>query len=120
MESNIVKLSFINSTSDLCNQIERLTAIKEMQEEMLNDSLKTLAHTLEPSVLIKKVLHSLSGDEELKQSTLTTSLNFGANFLLDKIMLGKGIGFKGYLLNMALKKVASFIIAKKTAPKAEK
>jgi hypothetical protein len=120
MQSNIVKLSLVNSTSDLCNQIDRLTAIKEMQEEMLKDSLKTLAHTLEPGVLIKKALHSLSGDDELKQSTLKTSLNFGAQFLLDKVMLGKGVGLKVYLLNMALKKVASFIIAKKMVPEADK
>lgn len=120
MRANIVKLNNIKSTADLIYQIERLNAIKEAQEEMMKENLKALSHSLEPGILIKKALHKLSEDDELKQSSLKTTLNFGTQFLLDKIILGKGIGLKSYLLNMALKKVASFLIAKNTSAKAAK
>lgn len=114
MRSNIVKLNNINSTSDLIYQIERLNAIKDEQEEMMKEQLKALGHSLQPGVLIKKALHNLNEDGELKQSALKTSLNLGTQFLLDKVIFGRGFGLKSYFLNMALKKVASFIIAKNT------
>ncbi len=116
MRPNIIKPNRINSASDLISQIERLTTLKELQEEMLKENLKAMAHSLEPKVLLKKAMHKFSEDEELKQSTFKTTLNLGTQFLLDKLILGKGIGVKNYLLNMALKKVASLLIAKSKSP----
>jgi hypothetical protein len=120
MRTNIVKLNHVISASDLDNQIERLNTLKEAQEEMLKENLGALSHSLQPGVLFKKAIHKFSEDEELKQSTFKSTLNFGTQFLLDKIMLGKGIGIKGYLLNMALKKVATFLIGKNNTPSFKK
>jgi hypothetical protein len=116
MRENIVKLNRIESSVDLDTEIERLTLLKEQQEYMIKESLKSFSHMLSPGTVIKKTLFKMSEDEEVKQSALKTSLNMGAQFVLDKIMLRKGIGIKSYLLNMALKRVASFLITKNKIP----
>ncbi len=118
MRSNIVRLSQIDSVSDLINQMDRLNSIKEAQEDMLKETLEKLSNSLQPDVLFKKALHTFSEDTELKQDTFKTTLNLGAQFLLDKIMFRKGIGLKSYFLNIALKKVASFLITKSTTSSA--
>ncbi|MES2559382.1 MAG: hypothetical protein V4590_06555 [Bacteroidota bacterium] len=120
MRSNYADLNQVTSLSDLTNQIERLSLRKEMQEEMLKETMKALSHSVQPNVMLKKALSTLSRDDELKQNTLQAGLNFGSRFLLDKILLGSGVGLKKYLLNIALKKVASFLISRNTAPSSGK
>lgn len=119
MRSNIVKLNEINSVSDLNEQLDKLNSIRSFQEEMIIENFKAITHSLQPGVLLKKALHKVNEDSDLKKSALQTGLDLGARFLLDKILLRKGVGIKGYLLNLALKKVASLVIAKRTASSAK-
>jgi hypothetical protein len=120
MRTNVIRLSRIVSVSDLSAEIARLEVLKESQEEVLKDQLETFAHSINPGVMIKKAFRKMGEDETIKQSAIQSSLNLGAQFLLDKIMLRKGVGIKGYLLNMALKRIASFLISKRAAPAAGK
>ena len=113
---NIVRPAYINSTAGLSQEIARLQLQKEMDEQLLKDHLKEMVHCLQPGVIVKKAFGKLREDNAVQQSAVKTSLDFGAQFLLDKMMIRKGIGLKGYVMNMILKKVVSFVISKSKVP----
>ncbi len=120
MRLNIIKPRHITSSVDLKNQIDRLAELKEVQEELLKENIKSISHSLQPGNLLKRVIHKFDDDGKLSNNTLKASLSLGTNFLLDKIILGKGFGIKSYFLNIALKKAASFLISLKKSSTTER
>lgn len=115
-QKNIVKLAYITSAADLSEEIARLELQKEMQEELLKDNLRELSYFIQPGVILKRAFGKLKDDTELQQNAVKTSLNLGAQFLLDKLMLRKGTGLKSYFMNMVLKRIVSFVINKSNTP----
>lgn len=119
-QKNIVKLAYISSASDLSEEIARLELQKEVQEQLLKDNLKELSCFVQPGAVLKRAFGKMKEDSELQQNAVKASLDLGAQFLLDKLMLRKGMGVKSYFVNMALKKIASFVIGKSKVPSFDK
>jgi hypothetical protein len=115
-QKNTVRLAYISSFSDLSQEIARLEIQKELQEQLLQDNLKELAYNVQPGVFLKRAFGKLKENNEVQQSVVKASLDLGAQFILDKLMIRKGLGLKSYLANMVLKKVVSFVISKSKAP----
>ena len=112
MRSNTVKLNKVTNATDLQLQIMKLNALKAEQEMLIKHDLKVLSYALQPATILKKTINNITHDNEIQQDALKTTLNIGSSFLLDKILFRKGAGIKAYILNAALKKVASYFIDK--------
>lgn len=115
-QKNIIKLAYISSATDLAEEIARLEVQKETQEDLLKDNLRELAYFMQPGAILKRTFSKIKEDTEMQQNAVKSSLNFGAQFLLDKLMLRQGMGIKSYFVNMALKRIVSFVISKSNTP----
>lgn len=107
------------TSTEIRHRMMQLKYAIEDQENMLVHDVKELYYKLRPSTIIKNAVKDLSADREFKKDAMKETLTFGSSFLLDKVMLSRGSGLKKYLLNMGLKKLAAYFIAKKSASATE-
>jgi len=103
----------ITNSTELKYKIQQLQAKLYQQEERIKHTVKEIHYSFHLSNLVKSAVHNLNEDPEFKGNALEAALNFGGQFLLDKIMFRKGTGIKGYLVNAGLKKLLSAVISGK-------
>ena len=106
----------IHNVRDLRLQQALLQEILILQEAELRGCVKDIQQSLSLQNIIKNTVSGLGKDREFKSDAVGATLNFGAQFVLDKIMHKASSGIKGYILQAGLKKVLSFFISRnKTA-----
>jgi hypothetical protein len=99
----------ICSHSELMLQIMRLKAEKLEGEKELSYKFKELVYTFNPVSLVKKSIHDLADDTDVKYDLAKIGLNVGANFLIDQL-LGKNRSVKGFLSSLVVEKISSSYI----------
>jgi hypothetical protein len=102
----------IKNARDLRLHQALLQEIMILQEAELRECVKEIHNSLSVSHIIKNTVSDLGKDKEFKSDALGASLNFGAQFVLDKIMNRREKGIKGYILHAGLKKLVSYFISK--------
>jgi hypothetical protein len=102
----------IRNAHDLRMQVALLEELFQLQEAELRATVKEIHHSMSVSKIIKNTVSDLGKDKEFKSDALGASLNFGAQFVLDKFMNKREKGIKGYLIHAGLKKLLSFFIQK--------
>jgi hypothetical protein len=106
----------IKNVQDLRLQEALLQEILVLQEAELRASVRDISKSLSLSNVIKNTVSDLGKDKEFKSDALGATMNFGAQFMLDKFMNRREKGIKGYIIHAGLKKLLSFLIARnKTA-----
>lgn len=106
----------IKNVRDLQLQQALLQEILVLQEKELRITVREIHESLSISNIIKSTVSDLGKDKEFKGDAVGATMNFGAQFVLDKIMHKADRGIKGYILHAGLKKLLSFLISKnKTA-----
>ncbi|MBU2061999.1 MAG: hypothetical protein KKH44_09165 [Bacteroidetes bacterium] len=97
--------SEFNNTNDIALRIVELRLDKLRQEEELKISFSGLIEKFDPVQVMKKSLHEIVADKDVKDDLLKLGLNLGTNFIIEKV-LGKQ-SMKEYLNTLLVDKLAN-------------
>ena len=100
------KYGHINNHTQLMYTIMQLNASRAEQEEEVKYKLKELYYSFQPVTLLKKVLSNKNHGPEIKKNLAQSALSVGTDFLISKVFK-RGSSVKGYLLSLAMEKVAN-------------
>lgn len=100
--------SKINCSDDLSLRIAQLRIDKLKQEAELKIKFSEFAETLNPVLILKKSVHEMVVDKEVKDDLLKVGLNLGTNFIIEKVLGRKSV--KGYLSSVIVEKISTSLI----------
>ncbi len=86
------RVDYIENSKDLKKEIARLRALKAYQEDKIKLNVKHLKSSFAPANLVSEAASAvLEGARKPRtiESTLVTGLNWGLNFLTDKVIFRK-------------------------------
>jgi hypothetical protein len=99
----------INSYTELIWHISLLKEENIKQEEELKHKIKDFAYSLNPLNIIKNSLHKLTEDKEVQLDLTQVILNYGSNFIIEKIF-GNKRHIGSYLTKALIERLTSWLI----------
>ena len=93
--------------------IMQLNASRAEQEEEVKHKLKEIYYSFQPVTLLKNVLSNKTQGPEIKKNLVQSALAVGTDFLISKVFK-RGASVKGFLLSLAMEKVADYALSGKS------
>lgn len=107
------KYGHISNHTQLMYTIMQLNASRVEQEEEVKHKLKEVYYSFQPVTLLKNVFRNNTHGPEIKKNLSQSALSLGTSFLISKV-LKRGVSVKGYLLSLAMEKVADYALSGKS------
>lgn len=104
-----MKTNNITNHRELMIRIEQLKIESRQNEIELTNSVHEFVDGLNPVSIIKNSLHKLTHNDEIKKDVGSLGLNFGLDFLINKIF-GRSKTLKGFVGTLFLKGVSGTIL----------
>ena len=104
-----MKTNNITNHRELMIRIEQLKIESRQNEIELTNSVHEFVDGLNPVSIIKNSLHKLTHNDEIKKDAGSLGLNFGLDFLINKIF-GRSKTLKGFVGTLFLKGVSGTIL----------
>jgi hypothetical protein len=99
----------ITNDTELHQRIMHLNYLKEEQELLIKRNVREIAYSLQPSMVIKKIIKNFSDDNEATDDLKSMGLSLGRDFLIMKLF-GKGGTLKGFISSLLAKKATDYVI----------
>lgn len=106
------KYDHINNHTQLVYTIMQLNASRAQQEDEVKHKLKEIYYSFQPGELLKKIF-SKENKPKIQKNIAQSALSVGTNFLINKVFKSS-VSIKGYLLSLAMEKVADYAISGKS------
>lgn len=91
----------------------QVNAARAEQEEEVKHKLKEAYYSYKPLTLIKRAFKNKNQEAKNPKKLTQSVLTLGTNFLIGKV-LKRGLSVKGYLLSLAMEKVADYALSGKS------
>ena len=107
------KYHHITNHTQLMHTIMHVNASRVQQEQDMKYKLKEIYYSFQPAELLKKAFGNKGNDVEIPKGIAQSALVMGTNFLISKVFK-RGASVKGYLLSLAMEKVADYALSGKS------
>jgi len=99
----------IQNDTDLHHRIMQLNNLREEQELVIKRNVRELVYSLHPSMMLKNLVHKISGDSETKSDLKSVGLNLGKDFLISKVF-GRGGSIRGFISSLLVRKATDYVM----------
>jgi len=99
----------IKNDTDLHHRIMKLNNLREEQELVIKRNVRELVYSMHPSMMIKNLVHKISGDGETKSNLKSVGLSLGKDFLISKVF-GRGGSIRGFISSLLVRKATDYVM----------
>ncbi len=107
------KYGQISNHTQLMYAIMQVNASRVQQEDDLKHKIKEIYYSLQPAELLRSAFSRKNNAPKIQKDIKQSALSLGANFLISKLLRSGG-SVQGYLLSLAMEKVADYAMSGKS------